>query len=64
MMLKLNLPYVTIWGTGKPKREFLYVDDIARASIHVMNIDKKTYLENTLPMCSHLNIGSGRFYYK
>ena len=54
-----NLPYVTIWGTGKPRREFLYVDDMARACIHVMNIDKKIYDDNTLPMCSHINIGSG-----
>ena len=38
-----NLPYVTIWGTGTPKREFLYVDDMARACIHLMNIDKKKY---------------------
>ncbi len=54
-----NLPYVTIWGTGKPMREFLYVDDMARASIHVMNINKKIYDENTSPMCSHINVGSG-----
>ena len=36
-----NLPKVTIWGSGKPKREFLYVDDMARASIYIMNIEKK-----------------------
>ena len=54
-----NLPKVTIWGTGKPKREFLYVDDMARASIHLMNIDKKTYEKHTSSMCSHVNIGSG-----
>ena len=54
-----NLPSVTIWGTGTPKREFLHVDDMARASIHLMNIDKKIYDENTSPMCSHINAGSG-----
>ena len=54
-----NLPSVTIWGTGTPKREFLYVDDVARASIHLMNIDKKNYDEHTSPMCSHINTGSG-----
>ena len=54
-----KLPTVTIWGTGKAKREFLYVDDMARASIHVMNLKKKIYDRNTSPMCSHINIGSG-----
>jgi GDP-L-fucose synthase len=38
----------------------LYVDDMARASIHLMNIDKKIYTENTPPMCSHVNVGSGK----
>jgi GDP-L-fucose synthase len=58
---KINsLPYVYIWGTGKPKREFLYVDDMARASIFLMNIDKKNYDEHTSSMCSHINIGSGK----
>jgi GDP-L-fucose synthase len=54
-----NLPRVTIWGTGTPKREFLYVDDMARASIHLMNLDKKNYDEQTSSMCSHINVGSG-----
>lgn len=54
-----NLQSVTIWGTGKPKREFLYVDDMANASIHLMNINKKIYDKHVLPMCSHINIGSG-----
>jgi GDP-L-fucose synthase len=50
----------TIWGTGKPKREFLYVDDMARASIHLMNLDKKIYDKQTSSMCSHINVGSGK----
>ena len=54
-----NLPRVTIWGTGTPKREFMYVDDMARASIHLMNLDKKTYDAQVSPMCSHINVGSG-----
>ena len=53
-----NSPKVTIWGSGKAKREFLYVDDMARASINLMNLDKKNYDEYTLPMCSHINVGS------
>ena len=55
-----NLSSVTVWGTGIPRREFLYVDDMARASIHIMNIDKKTYDSHTSSMCSHINIGSGK----
>jgi len=55
-----NLPNVTIWGTGTPKREFLYVDDMARASIYLMNIDKNTYDKQTSSMCSHINVGSGK----
>ena len=54
-----NLESVTIWGTGKAKREFLYVDDMAAASIYIMNIDKKTYDEHTTSMCNYINIGSG-----
>ena len=54
-----NLSTVTIWGTGKPKREFLYVDDMARASIHIMSLDKKKYDAYTSSMCSHINVGSG-----
>jgi len=50
---------VTIWGTGTPKREFLYVDDMAAASVHVMNLDKATYDQHTLPMLSHINVGCG-----
>jgi GDP-L-fucose synthase len=54
-----NLPKVIIWGTGKPRREFLYVDDMAIACIHLMNLDKKTYDNKTLTMSSHINVGSG-----
>lgn len=50
---------VILWGTGTPKREFLYVDDMASAAIHIMNIKKTEYEKNILPMQSHLNIGSG-----
>jgi GDP-L-fucose synthase len=52
-------PSVTIWGTGTPKREFLYVDDMAAASLHVMNLDKATYDHHTQPMLSHINVGCG-----
>ena len=52
-------PTVTIWGTGTPKREFLYVDDMASASVHVMNLDKATYRQHTQPMLSHINVGCG-----
>jgi GDP-L-fucose synthase len=55
-----NLTSVTIWGTGNPKREFLYIDDMARASIFLMNIDKKAYDQCTSPMGSHINVGSGK----
>jgi GDP-L-fucose synthase len=54
-----NAPNVTIWGTGTPHREFLYVDDMAAASVHVMNLDKKTYDLHTQPMQSHINVGYG-----
>lgn len=50
---------VTIWGTGTPKREFLYVDDMAAASVHVMNLDKSIYDQHTQPMLSHINVGTG-----
>jgi len=54
-----NAPGVTIWGTGTPKREFLYVDDMAAASVHVMNLPKTTYDQHTQPMLSHINVGCG-----
>lgn len=50
---------VTIWGTGTPCREFLYVDDMAAASVHVMNLDKIVLESHTLPMQSHINVGYG-----
>ena len=50
---------VAIWGTGTPRREFLYVDDMAAASVFVMNLDNATYQANTSPMCSHINVGFG-----
>lgn len=50
---------VVAWGSGTPMREFLYVDDMAAASIHVMNLDKSIYDDNTLPMLSHINVGTG-----
>lgn len=52
-------PEVAIWGTGTPRREFLYVDDMASACIHVMNISKHEYGNCTEPMISHINVGSG-----
>ncbi|MEZ9745983.1 GDP-L-fucose synthase family protein [Vibrio splendidus] len=50
---------VVAWGSGKPMREFLYVDDMASASIYVMNLAQDTYAENTEPMLSHINVGTG-----
>lgn len=54
-----HAPCVTIWGTGTPRREFLYVDDMAAACVHVMNLDKATYDQHTQPMLSHINVGCG-----
>ena len=54
-----NAPEVVIWGTGTPKREFLYVDDMAAASVFVMQLDKNTYDSQTSPMQSHINVGFG-----
>lgn len=50
---------VTLWGTGTPYREFLHVDDMAAASIFVMNLDNDAYARNTQPMLSHINVGFG-----
>lgn len=50
---------VVVWGSGTPMREFLYVDDMAAASVHVMQLDKAIYQANTEPMLSHINVGFG-----
>lgn len=50
---------VVIWGSGKPQREFLHVDDMAAASVHVMELDDATYQAHTQPMLSHINVGTG-----
>jgi len=55
-----NLNVVTIWGTGTPKREFLFVDDMAAASVFVMNLNQAVYLDNTDSMLSHINVGTGQ----
>ena len=52
-------PEVVIWGTGTPRREFLHVDDMAAASLFVMDLDRATYDANTEPMLSHINVGTG-----
>ncbi len=54
-----NAPRVTIWGSGSPRREFLYVDDMAAASVFVMNLPKATLDAHTQPMQSHINVGFG-----
>jgi GDP-L-fucose synthase len=54
-----NLPTVVIWGTGTPKREFLYVDDMAAASVHVMSLSKINYDQYAQSMLSHINVGFG-----
>lgn len=54
-----NKSQVTAWGSGKPMREFLYVDDMAEASVFVMNLDKEKYNQVTQPMLSHINVGTG-----
>ena len=55
-----NAAEVVIWGTGTPRREFLYVDDMAAASVFVMELDKSIYDQHTEPMQSHINVGFGR----
>ena len=50
---------VVIWGSGKPMREFLHVDDMASASVHVMNLAQSIYQTHTQPMLSHINVGTG-----
>jgi len=54
-----NEPFVEVWGSGKPMREFLHVDDMADASIHIMDIHKKILESEVDPMLSHINIGTG-----
>ena len=50
---------VVVWGTGSPRREFLYVDDMAEASVHVMNLPHEVLAQHTQPMLSHINVGWG-----
>lgn len=54
-----GLEEVQIWGSGRPMREFLHVDDMAEASLFVLDLDADTYAENTQPMLSHINVGTG-----
>ena len=55
-----NAPFVTIWGTGNARREFLYVDDMALACTFVMNLDVELYSQNIEPRLSHINVGYGK----
>lgn len=50
---------VVVWGSGTPKREFLHVDDMAAASIYIMNLTQEAYQQHTQPMLSHINVGTG-----
>ena len=54
-----NQPEIIVWGSGKPMREFLNVDDMAAASVYLLNLDKDIYQANTEPMLSHINVGTG-----
>ena len=54
-----GLKEVIIWGSGSPRREFLHVDDMAAASLFVLNLPKGTYEKHTDPMLSHINVGTG-----
>ena len=54
-----NLDEVVVWGSGTPKREFLYVDDMAEASLFVHNLDQEVLVAHTKPMLSHINVGTG-----
>lgn len=55
-----GLDEVVIWGTGNPKREFLHVDDMAEASLFVLDLPQDIYTANVQPMLSHINVGTGR----
>ena len=55
-----NLEKVVVWGTGRPRREFLYVDDMAEACLHINSLDKSIYQKSTAPMISHVNVGTGQ----
>lgn len=57
--VKAGTPEVVIWGSGRPMREFLHVDDMAAASVHVMELDPVAYQAHTKPMLSHINVGTG-----
>ena len=58
----LNSPSVQGWGSGKPRREFLHVNEMAEASMFVMNLDSKIYKQESKPMISHINVGTGKDY--
>lgn len=58
--VQANQEEVVIWGSGNPMREFLHVDDMAAACVHVMELDEATYQTNTRPMLSHINVGTGK----
>lgn len=57
--VKSNAEEVVVWGSGKPMREFLHVDDMAAASVFVMDLDAEVYRAHTQPMLSHINVGTG-----
>ncbi len=57
--VRQQAPEVVIWGSGTPMREFLHVDDMAAATVHVMNLDETTWQAHTKPMLSHINVGTG-----
>ncbi|MBL0718621.1 GDP-L-fucose synthase [Piscinibacter sp. Jin2] len=56
---RAEAPEVVVWGSGTPMREFLHVDDMAAASVHVMNLPAADYQAHTQPMLSHINVGTG-----
>jgi GDP-L-fucose synthase len=57
--VQANAPEVMIWGSGTPRREFLHVDDMAAACVHIMELDAEAYQVHTQPMLSHINVGTG-----